>query len=81
MNIEQRIVQLLPHDKCLHFIAGVLIFAAFHFHLGTYALYAVLGLGSIKECYDASHRGDTSKGDIFATVAGGIAGYICWIRA
>ncbi len=77
MNIEQRIAQALPHDKCLHFIAGVLIFAAFHFQLGTYAMYVVLGLGSAKEVYDASRNGDASKGDIFATVAGGIAGYIC----
>jgi len=77
MDIEQTIVKLFPHDKCLHFIAGVVIFACAHFSLHADALYVVLALASAKELYDSSHRGDSSKYDIFATVAGGIIGYLC----
>ena len=80
MNAEQRIAQLLPHDKCLHFIAGVVIFACAHFSMGHDALYVVCAIAAAKEAADAGRHGDVSNLDIFATMAGGIVGYLCWIR-
>ena len=80
MNLEQRIAQAFPHDKCLHFIAGLLVFAVAHFWLGFYALYIVITVACAKEVYDARHKGDQSNNDILATISGGIAGYVCSIN-
>lgn len=80
MNAEQRIAQLLPHDKCLHFIAGVVVFACAHFSMGQDALYVVCAIAAAKEAADAGRHGDSSNLDIFATMAGGIVGYLCWLR-
>lgn len=80
MDIEQTIVKLFPHDKCLHFIAGVVVFACAHFSMGADALYVVCGIAAAKEAIDAGRHGDSSSLDIFATMAGGIVGYLCWLR-
>lgn len=80
MDIEQTIVKLLPHDKCLHFIAGVVIFACAHFSMGQDALYVVCAIAAAKEAIDAGRHGDASNLDIFATMTGGIVGYLCWLN-
>ncbi len=79
MNIEQRIAQALPHDKCLHFIVGVLIFTATHFFTPL-AIYVPLVLGVLKEIYDRVRGGDSSPGDIVATALGGVAGHLCSVK-
>ena len=67
----------LPIDKLLHFIVGVLIYAAMHF-IGI-GMWAVVIAAVGKEIYDFYHR-DVHTPDVMdalATICGGVAGYIC----
>ena len=69
----------LPHDKALHIIAGVLIYAVAHF------ISPVVGLGAVavaavgKEIYDLFHRDKHTPEvmDAVATIIGGIIAFIC----
>jgi len=72
MRLEKRISQLLPHDKCLHFIAGVLVFVLVHGLTGSsvVALLAALITGAVKEGYDYITGGDVSLQDAVATITG-----------
>lgn len=72
----------MQHDKALHFIAGVLVFAVGHF------VSVLIGLGLVmlaaigKEVYDYANR-DKHTPDIWDavyTLAGGAVGFVCWVR-
>ena len=68
----------LPHDKALHIIAGVLIYAAAHF------VSPVVGLGAVavaavgKEIYDYFNRDRHTPElmDALATIIGGLLGFV-----
>lgn len=77
MNIEQKIVELVPHDKCLHFIVGVLVYMTAGHFLADQALYLVVAVAALKEAYDIKAKSDASGSDVIATLAGGIVGYVC----
>jgi hypothetical protein len=69
----------LPHDKALHIIAGVLAYAAFHFISPAAGLVAASVAAVGKEIYDYFNK-DRHTPDVWdavATMAGGVAGYIC----
>lgn len=70
--------RLLPHDKALHLIAGVIVFAAgngFHPYLG---LALAAGVGLAKELWDWHGKRGTPDGlDLLATAAGGALGFVC----
>jgi hypothetical protein len=70
---------IIPPDKALHFIGGVVIYAAAHFASPIIGLMAVLVAAVGKEVYDHFHK-DTHTDDIWdatATIAGGMLGWIC----
>ncbi|RQQ19737.1 hypothetical protein DF107_18215 [Burkholderia stagnalis] len=77
--IEQRIERAVPYDKCLHVIAGVLIFAAVHFIDWRAAVAAAALAGIGKEVFDHFTGGDVSLGDIAATCCGGLLGMCCYL--
>lgn len=79
-GIERRLMQALPHDKCLHIIAGILVFAATHFAGLQIALTAVVSAAIAKELVDHFVGGDVSIWDVVATVAGGLLGLLCFAR-
>ena len=67
---------LIPHDKCLHFIAGVLIFAVFNLIDPYLAIAMVFFAGYTNEIYDKSQGRTFSWKDIAFTVAGGLIGLL-----
>lgn len=73
---------MIAHDKCLHFMVGVVLFAAFHFVSVPVGL-AVVAVAAIgKEIYDWFNK-DKHTPDIMDavwTIAGGVIGLLCWIR-
>ena len=69
----------LPHDKALHVIVGVLAYMVFHFVSPVVGLAAAAVAAVGKEIYDYMNR-DRHTPDVWdavATMAGGVAGYIC----
>lgn len=69
----------LPHDKALHIIVGVLAYMVFHFVSPVVGLAAAAIAAVGKEIYDYMNR-DRHTPDVWdavATMAGGVAGYIC----
>jgi hypothetical protein len=79
-NIEAAIKRAIPQDKCLHVIAGVVIFAIAHFVSWQVGMAAVLVIGIAKEILDHFTGGDVSVWDVVATVAGGLLGLLCFVR-
>lgn len=69
----------LPHDKALHVIVGVLAYMAFHFVSPVVGLAAATIAAVGKEIYDYMNRDRHTPDawDAVATLAGGIAGWIC----
>ena len=69
---------MIPYDKALHVIAGVALFAAFHFVGDLFALFMVILVGALKEAYDLRHPDNHTAefGDFLYTVAGGLLGYL-----
>ena len=67
------IYNIVPHDKCLHFIAGVCIFAVLNLINPFVALAAVCAIGFAKEIYDRNRTGFSFK-DLAFTIAGGLVG-------
>lgn len=69
----------LPHDKALHLIGGVVLFAVGHFFFGSavgIGLAVVIGL--LKEIWDWYSKKGTPDGlDFVATAAGGVLGLLC----
>ena len=71
-------ITLPPIDKCLHFMAGVLIYGIGHFISPIIGLTAVTIVGIGKEIYDyynPPHQPDIL--DLIYTLAGGLTGFIC----
>jgi hypothetical protein len=68
----------LPHDKALHFIVGVLIYAAAHFVSPVVGMIAVTVAAVGKEVYDYANRDKHTPDlwDAVATVLGGAAGFV-----
>lgn len=79
-KFEQWIFALIPQDKCLHALAGVLIFGVAHFITWQIGLVAVLLAGIAKETLDHFTGGDVSVWDVVATVSGGLLGLLCFIH-
>lgn len=79
-SIEAAIMKAIPQDKCLHVIAGVLIFGAAHFLTWQIGIAAVLIAGIAKETLDHFTGGDVSVRDVAATLAGGLLGLLCFFR-
>ncbi len=74
-----KLLNKLPHDKALHIIVGVLAYMAFHFVSPVVGLAAAAVAAVGKEIYDYMNR-DRHTPDLWdavATMAGGIAGWIC----
>lgn len=69
---------MIPHDKALHFIVGILIFTIFHFISISFALLMVFIIGFGKEIYDKYNQSHTSEVyDFVWTCVGGLIGLIC----
>lgn len=69
----------VPADKQEHFIVGLIAYMALHFVNIAVGLIVVAVLAIGKEVYDWFHR-DRHTPDVWdavATMAGGVAGYIC----
>ena len=79
-TIEAAIKRAIPQDKCLHVIAGVVIFAIVHFVSWQVGVVAVLVIGIAKELFDYFTSGDASVWDVVATFAGGLLGLLCFVR-
>ena len=73
--MKNKAYDIIPHDKCLHFIAGVLIFAVFNFIHPAFGMVAVTFAAIAKEIYDRNTTGFSVK-DIAFTVAGGLIGLL-----
>ena len=70
---------VIPTDKALHFIVGVLIFTALHFANHYLAIGAVVFAALGKEVYDLYHRDKHTPEwmDAVATITGGL---IAWLN-
>lgn len=79
-SIEAAIMSEIPQDKCLHALAGVLIFGAAHFATWQVGIAAALIIGIVKEIFDHFTGGDVSVWDVVATLAGGLLGMLCFAR-
>lgn len=75
-------LQKLPHDKALHLIGGVMIFAVFNFFVNWQVGLAMsAGIGALKEYWDyQSKKGTPDLWDFVATFAGGILGFLCTLK-
>ncbi|PVX84359.1 hypothetical protein [Paraburkholderia unamae] len=88
-SIERWVMGHLPQDKCLHVIAGVIVFALVHLlaRLGVPYTQPVIGLavvavvGALKELLDHFDGGDPSIYDWLATCAGGALAFACSFQA
>lgn len=69
----------IPHDKALHFIAGVLLFAVFHFISPWVGLGAAFAYGIGKEVRDSFGYGHVELQDALYTFAGGLVGFLCYL--
>jgi len=68
-------IPTIPHDKALHFIAGILLFAVgnvFSVSVGL-ALAFIYAIG--KEVWDSFGNGTVDLYDALWTIGGGIVGY------
>jgi len=70
---------IIPHDKALHFIVGVLLYAVGHFVSVPVGLFLAFAGGFGKEVYDLMNtdRHTPELDDAVYTLAGGITGWIC----
>lgn len=74
-----KIVSYVPHDKAIHLIAGVLLYALFHFVSDLLGLVVVLAAALGKEVYDYFNKDRHTPEwmDAVATVLGGVLGFVC----
>jgi len=58
-QIQDKLIKLLPHDKCLHFIVGfVLAILSLHFFSGIVSIIIIFLIALIKEIRDEiTHKG------------------------
>lgn len=73
---------MIAPDKALHFIGGVVLFAFGHFVSVWVAMGIVVAAALGKEIYDWFHqdRHTPEVADALYTVAGGLVGFLCWVR-
>lgn len=71
----------LPHDKALHIIVGVLVYAVAHFVNPSVGMAAVVVAAVGKEVYDYMHKDKHTPDvwDAIATIGGGVIAFICGI--
>ena len=74
--MKKKIADIIPHDKALHFITGVAIFAVFNLIDPYLAIAMVFFAGYTNEIYDKSQGRTFSWKDIAFTVAGGLIGLL-----
>jgi hypothetical protein len=69
----------IPHDKALHIIVGVLVYAIFHFISPMVGMTIVVIAAVGKEVYDYLHQDKHTPEvwDAIATIGGGFLGIIC----
>ena len=69
----------IPHDKALHLIGGVILFAIGHYFFGWQAgIGLAVVVGAAKELWDWYSKKGTPDGmDFVATAAGGVLGFLC----
>lgn len=70
MNLQAKIINLIPKDKLLHFCAGLLI--AQLAYLWTWLIVFPFVIGLLKEIYDEYKYGGFDWRDWLATVAGAV---------
>lgn len=78
--MANKIETLIPYDKALHIIGGAVIFAAFHWRFGMFAIVPVVIAAIAKEIYDKFHP-ESHTCDIKDAIATVIGGLICLIGA
>ena len=69
----------IPHDKALHFIAGVLLFMAGNFIAMEVGLALGIAYAVGKEVWDSFGYGNVEFEDLLYTVAGTLVGLLCAI--
>ena len=64
----------LPHDKALHIIVGIMLYALFHFISPVVGLAVVVLVACGKEVYDYFHKDKHTPEflDALATIGGGV---------
>jgi len=68
-NIQNKIVELMPHDKCLHFVFGFFIFALSNLFLNdVYSLGIVFLFALAKEIRDEISYGGFDVKDLIFTI-------------
>ena len=73
VKIQQKIVDLLPQDKCLHFIAGVIIGGLLCLIHPILSAFSVCFIAAVKEIVDRfKPNGKADNVDCLFTVAGGM---------
>ena len=72
-EIQSKIMLLLPHDKCLHFLVGFIIFSITNLFLGNlFSLGIVAVIALLKECYDEYDYGGFDIVDFIFTILPGL---------
>lgn len=73
---------ILPHDKALHLLIGLVVFTLVLPHSADMGLVAAVAAGAGKEAYDRmSERGTPDFWDFAATALGGLWGYTIVVLA
>ena len=72
----------LPHDKALHIIVGVLLYAVFHFFNPMIGMVVVTTAAISKEIYDYMHKSKHTPDawDAIATIGGGLLAFISGVN-
>lgn len=73
-------MRAIPQDKCLHVIAGVVVYAVAHLTTWQIGIAVVLLAAIAKETFDHFTGGDVSAWDLLATLMGGLLGLACYVR-
>lgn len=87
-EIEAAIMRAVPQDKCLHVIAGVIVFALANLlvPISDERMRPLIGcavvavVGALKEITDRFDGGDSSIYDWSATCVGGLLGLACELQ-
>lgn len=67
----------ISHDKVIHALVGIVVYAVFCYWFGMYAMIAVLLAAVFKELYDVYYLHTVwNYKDVLATLAGGLIGMI-----
>ena len=78
-DIQNKIMKLIPHDKCLHFVMGFIIFSFINLFIGLYiSLGIVFLIATLKELYDYYDYGIFNIVDVIYTI---IPGFLLLLKA